>query len=183
MNKLPVFVAIASGVLFASTLAHADTPKWQQFCERAAADASETMPDLNGRLKQLGDQGWELTGNSGGVACFKRAFGKGIPAVAIVPPPALVKVAALPQAPPRVALVPVAKPVAKAEPVVRPEEVAQEPAIAAAAAEVMAAPSVTQAPAPKPSQAQTEPPSRSLLQDAGEQNGQSHPRRALVPKS
>ena len=216
MKILLAGVAVVSGVFFGQSLAHADAPKWQQFCEHADA-AADTMPDLNSRMKQLGDQGWELTGVNANVACFKRAWGKGTPAIAIVPPPELVKIASAAPAPvvapARVALVAAAKPapaaapapmpaakvaskpepapvkpVAIAKPAIKPELVAAvdsepAPAIAAAAAEIMASPSVAQVPAPKPSQAQAEPPTRSLLQDAGEPNTESHPRRALVPKS
>ena len=69
-----------SGVFFGQTVfagaAHtsaADGSKWQQFCEAATLDV---LSDLNGRLKQLGDSGWELTGMNSSIACFKRPGSK-----------------------------------------------------------------------------------------------------------
>lgn len=187
MKKLLVGVAVVSGVFFGQAAAHADSTKWQQFCEAAATDASG---ELNGRLKQLGEDGWELTGltpNGAGanLACFKRPWRASAAPLAATPVKlAPLKLVAAPsKAAPVVTPPTVAKQVVAPPPVAKQEEVEPQPAITAAAADVMAAPSVTQAPPVKASQAQTDPTptSRSLVPD--EQNEAPRPRRALVPKS
>ena len=188
MKKLPIVIAVVSGVFFAqASFAEARaveaSDKWQQFCEGTTPD---NMVALNGRMKQLGEEGWELMSAGTGMACYKRPWRKGVDPIAALalptaPAPAKVTSAKAPVVKPLVAKTAIAV-VKPSEPEVESEP---SPAIAAAAAEVMAAPSVTQAPAAKPSQAQAEPaaPSRSLLSDSPDQGEAPHARRALVPKS
>ena len=218
MKKLLAGVAVVSGVFFGQPRANANSAtKWQQFCEAAPTDAptdapTHAMADLNGRLKQLGEEGWELTGltpsGAASVACFKRTLRASAspPLAAAVAPMVVAPMAVAPMvvepvrviaavAPPIAAplkVAPAAKPVlvAKAAPikeaeVAAPHGVAPEPApaITAAAAEIMAAPNATQATVVKPSQAQVEVTPPSRSLLPDEQNEAPRPRRALVPKS
>jgi hypothetical protein len=108
----------------------AEHPRWQQFCDDVSNVIAPTgkVSDFNSRLKQLGNDGWELTGMSGNLACYKRAWSKALPAE---------PVAWLPLQAPARAPIKAIEPKAVAE---DPAPVAAPPPVVATPAPVNAAP-------------------------------------------
>ena len=77
--------AVAAPLKPAAKTAASDHPHWQQFCDdlTSVSPPNGNVHDLNARLRQLGNEGWELTGMGGNLACYKRANGKSLPAMPV----------------------------------------------------------------------------------------------------